>query len=198
MIFAVECQGLKGLPPATSLENLAVQYRDSFTLPGGGGQQRLFPALNFTFRGRIIGWKVAATEFNDGNGRPILSVWSTSDGDTYTRKQSKFLEECILSMVRLENKAIVFIHSDGPPSPGINFDRGDILGLFMRQEIAEFVPYLYDGSSQSAVNPKNGTFSYILRETIPRSNSIRLSERSERNRDRLLPLMSLELCKQMQ
>ena len=179
------------MPPARLIEELAWTYQSSFNIEHS--QQRLFPALEFTFRGRIIGWKFAATE-NVGGARPILSVWSSNATDRYTLSGNVFLDECITSRVQLSTR-VAFIHESGPPSPGLTFNRGDILGLFMRpRDTADFVPYLYNGNRQSDINPRPANFySYILNTQGPRTTDVSLS--NIMNGDRLLPLMALELCK---
>lgn len=191
--YTVDCVGVLGLPPAEDIESLTREYQDSLTL--AYGEERLFPALEFPFKGRIIGWKFAATD-NTGGARPHLNSWSLMSGNMYDRGPGEDLGECVTSEIRLDSFT-VFIHESGPPSPGIEFSRGSILGLFMRpQGRADFVPYLYDGNLQSEVNASaEGSFSYYREVQAPRSNIAAISRLPKQ--DQLLPLMSLELCESL-
>ncbi len=191
---AVEGAGLVGLPPAEEIETLASTYQDS--LSSQYAQQRVFPLLEFTFDGRIIGWTFAATE-NIGGQEPILTVWRPMPNDMrhfdLLPAQSEQLDECVTSMFPLDDGRIVFVHDSGPTSPGISFSRGDRLGLYLQQQSrADFVPYLYNGSLQSEVNSPDGTYSqYQGADRFRRGQDI--SPNSPR--DQLLPLIALELCK---
>lgn len=183
-----------GLPPADEIESLSHEYQSTLTL--AYREERFFPALQFPFSGRIIGWKIAATD-NVGGTHPIVTPWSFDGVDEYIKGEALDFSECVTSEIRLDNLT-VFIHESGPPSPGVPFTRGDILSLFMRPEnSANFVAYLYNGNFQSEVNASaDGNFSYYRRVQSPRDATTKINQLQLR--DQLLPLMSLELCKSLQ
>ena len=171
------------------LESLVRTYQDHLSLHYS--QQRLFPFLTFNFTGRIIGWKFAAAD-NFGGGRAILSVWSPNNL-AYAITEEYFMEMCPSLEFTLDDGRTVFIHESGPIPPGIEFNPGDFLGLFMRpRDVADFVIYLYDGNQQSAISAMNGYFSYSIDERGPSVKEVVLSAINER--DQLLPLISLHLC----
>ena len=179
-----------------ALETLVLDYQDNLSLQYS--QDRVFPSLRFNFTGRIIGWAFAATD-NEGGGRPRIGVWGRDDpaSDQYsinTTVSRAFLDECIVDQIELDNNVSVFLHQSGPEPPGLDFNAGDILGLFMqRAEIADYVPYLYNASLESdiGVEPVGGFFSYYLERGVPRDRSISLGSAEF---DQLLPLLSLKLC----
>lgn len=191
LVAVIECAGL---PSAESIGNFTLTYQDTLSLQYS--QDRLFPSLTFTFDGRIVGWTFAATD-NRGGGRPQIGVWSLdSNTGSYSVRGREILDECVSSEVKLDTNITVSIHNGGPPRPGLPFNRGDILGVFMRPSgIADFVPYLYNGSLQSDVGPFGGYFSYFLSRRTPRSAESGILSDININRDLLLPLMSLKLCK---
>ena len=69
--------------------------------------------------------------------------------------------------------------------------------MFMSPEdLADFVPYLYDGNLQFAVSPDTGErFSVFRNVRNPRDDTVKLDVLATRGLvDDLLPLMSLQLC----
>lgn len=188
---AVSGVGMLGLPSAGAIESLVVEYQSTLSLRFR--QERFFPSLRFPFNGRIIGWKMAAVLYSDrGRTQPILAPWSF-DEEEYVRGEAVDILPCIASTIPLDNFT-VFVHENGPEPPGVPFNEGDVLSLFVRPENnANFVPYLYNGNLQSTVNASSdGNFSYFRNVQVPRDSAADLNRLP--NRDVLLPLLALELC----
>lgn len=195
-MFAVECVTVPGLPEASSIEDLVLEYQDSLELRYT--EERLFPDLQFSFDGRIVGWTFASRNLYNGGADPIFTLWSFhSEGDIHYRSRSTVLNGCVISRVFLDNGVKVSIRSSGPSAPGIEFNSGDIFGFFMRPEdITTIVPYLYNGRLQTDVSSDQfGNFSYYRSVRTPRANHNLTNVESLPFADDLLPLISLELCK---
>ena len=195
-MLAVECVQVPGLPEASSIEELVLDYQDSLALEYR--QERLFPDLRFPFDGRIVGWTFAAFDSFMGGGDPVFTLWSFhSDQDIHFRSESVGLTGCLRSTVVLDNGDTVSIRNSGPPAPGIEFNSGDIFGFLLRPDnIATTVPYLYDGMLQTDVNPDQfGNFSYYRIVRAPRASHNLTNVEDLPFADDLLPLISLELCK---
>lgn len=173
------------------IETLVRTYQDHLSLQYS--QQRLFPLFKFNFTGKIIGWKFAS--FNSmGRGRPNISVWSPLNM-AYVTSDYDLIDECFSSVITLDDNREVFIIESGPTPPGISFMPGDFLGLFMRpQEVADFVVYMYDGSRQSVINKTTDYFSCSIAAQGAGRTSVDLNDISDKDRDQLLPLLSLHLC----
>lgn len=195
-MFAVECVEVPGLPEASSIEELVIDYQDSLEL--GYAQERLFPDLQFPFDGMIVGWTFAALDSFSGGGNPIFTVWSFhSEADIHFRSTSVGLLGCLVSEVVLDNGVTVSIRNGGPSAPGIEFRSGDIFGYFMRPAgIATIVPYLYDGNLQTDISPDEfGNFSFYRINRAPRASNNLTNVEDLPFADDLLPLISLDLCK---
>lgn len=176
------------------LENITLQYYQALT--PRFEELWLFPSIRFRTNGIIIGWRFASTEtIGGGGGRPRLSVWSPDiqDSDSYSRRESRVMVNCISSEAGLPSGETAQFHVGGPTS-GIVFNEGDIIGILYRSSsITSFAPYLYN---TSAINPfgEQGSSPLLGYSLSTRGERDRLSLRNLQAAT-FLPVLALDLCK---
>lgn len=174
---------VEGLSSYNEIEILTNRFED--VIETRFREDRIFPSITFTHNGSIIGWKFAATP-NRGGVAPALSIWRPLTDVSYTRVQSAHLDICVVSEIILSNNETVAIHESGPEVP-IPFQEGDVLGLFLPNMNAFFIPLLYNSTVTGGAS--NLSF-YLPRQAI----RDRESETPQMS-DYLQPLFALKTCK---
>ena len=172
---------VEGLPTYSEIENLTIRLED--VLETLNSQDRIFPSIQFTYNGNIIGWKYAAAP-NGGGVSPALSIWRRLSDSLFTRVQIAPLDSCTVSEIVLSNNDTVAIHESGP-EVSVPFEEGDILGLFLPNTNAVFVPLLYNST---VVGGASNLSFYLARQ------GIRLRNETFRMSDYLSPLFALKTC----
>ena len=176
------------------IENITQQHSEA--LDTRFTELWLFPSIRFRANGTITGWSFASVDtIGGGGGRPRLSVWSPDpqESDTYIRRESRVMVNCITSRATLPNGERVQFHVGGPTS-GIVFSEGDIIGMLYRaSDVASFAPYLYN---TSIINPfrKEGSPSlgYSLSTRSDSRSPLSLTDLQPAT---FLPILALDLCK---
>ena len=122
-------------------------------------EQRLFPDITFTCNGSITKWIVGAKTENS-DLLPELQIWRNNGGTSYTKANFSLIPS---NATVIGNNVVEYI-----PNPPLEFQEGDILGVYQpRQQDSALVVYYqerdgpanYEGNSaQSDVtlgNPIN-------------------------------------------
>ena len=87
----------------------------------------MIPGINFTCDGSITGWTIGARWRTDGNRDffPYLLIWRSAGGDNYTLEGSTQL--FVPNNGRANDEDYFF---NGFPDPPLEFQAGDVLGVF--------------------------------------------------------------------
>ena len=96
-------------------------------------EQRLFPNITFTCNGSITKWIVGAEQRNDEEQlRPELQIWRRISLDTYTKISFNFLTPNVTSYPNVHEYI---------PNPPLEFQEGDILGVYQPTTAKELRVY---------------------------------------------------------
>ena len=153
-------------------------------------QQRIIPGIPLNCSGAITNWTIGA-EWRRGGGRnlfPQLQVWrSTEDGCSYA----------LIGDTKLfvpggnERPRGGYIFS-GTPDPAVEFQTGDILGIFQPRESKSRVRVYYD-TSTGPTNYYNDIGDANQPPQIRNQEHFVIT--SADGWDMSLPLLSVEICK---
>ena len=177
---------VENLPTYDQIVSLTNLYHNDSALYSHESEDRFFPSVRFTHNGSIIGWRFPAAP-GGGTGTPTLSILRPLSGSLYKRVSQTLLDDCIVSLYQAGDGIDVELHQSGPESP-IPFQKGDILGLHLRNKFAHFVPYLYN----STLVGEHENLSYYLPRSSVRDDVVDLDTTSS---DTLQPLFALATCK---
>ena len=181
--LAGSCSGIEGFLEAAELTQLVAENESTFQVRFE--QLRVFPALTFGCHGSITGWRLAVQRVSNGRGAPLIIIWRRSESNgNYVRVAGERLDRNnVMDLPMSSNRSGIY---EGHPRTPFTFQPGDVLGLlFVREEVANFVPYLREGR---ASDPQSR---YIRRAGSPPDDVFRASQGSA---DRLVPLVALEIC----
>ena len=95
-------------------------------------EQRLFPNITFTCNGSITKWIVGAEPSNNGQLKPELQIWRRISLDTYTKISFSFLTPNVTSYPNVHEYI---------PNPPLEFQEGDILGVYQPTTAEELRVY---------------------------------------------------------
>ena len=85
-------------------------------------QQCLFPDITFTCNGFITKWIVGGTTDNTKSLEPELQIWRNTEGTSYTKAGFSLLPS---NAKVIGNNVVEYI-----PNPPLEFQEGDILGVY--------------------------------------------------------------------
>ena len=142
-------------------------------------QQRIIPMINFTCSGSINKWTVAA-EWDGRNDRinfPQLEIWriQSAGSNVYNRVRFTLAEETTPN----ESKIYEFV-----PSPPLQFQRGDILGIFNPRRPRLGIYYV------ESIGPPNYHTRPTGDGTSPSSDSFTIRRNTDSEND--LPLITVD------
>ena len=145
------------------LNDLIATLQTPETLQPRYSRQRLIPDIQFTCNGAITKWTVGAgwcgNCFMESPQFPHLQIWRNTLPDSYTLVGSTVLSATAENL----NKTYEFI-----PSPALEFQAGDVLGIFQPSEEdsrlfvyyeRNFGPTNYFIDTRQAQQPPNTSFS---------------------------------------
>ena len=118
-------------------------------------QQRLFPDIQFTCNGILSKWIVGvrnrAGRFDE---MPVLQIWRKREGNTYTKVYFDLLSS--------SNNNSSTVH-EYIPNPPIEFQEGDILGVYQPQEDHSYLLIYYPNNYaiDTDVSPSSFTLGNI-------------------------------------
>ena len=117
-----------------------------------GEKQRLFPNITFTCIGSITKWIVGVKIKNAGDSLPELQIWRNTGEISYTKANFSLLPS---TSTNSNNVA------EYTPNPPLEFQEGDILGVYQPKEGESAVvvyyqerdgPVNYQGSGKVALS----------------------------------------------
>ena len=177
-------QCLQGLPTESELFSSAVtaENQNKLFLPPPQ-QPWLFPSLIFNCTGSVYKWRGAASPLGVGQGQPVLIVWRQNPG---SESEYRLISEEIFTNCPVQELGGITVYESFPEQL-MQFEPGDVLGLFLRpDDIVRFQPYLLQVNDSADLSyydipPGRGVPD---RFTIDSSQGMNV-----------LPLLSLEICK---
>ena len=153
-------------------------------LIGQRNQQRIIPDLRFDCDGEITKWIVGAIWSDTATLLPELQLWrlNSSRNGVYTKVGTTTLNATTSNSSRLYKF---------PVEPSLQFQTGDILGIFQPSGSQSRLRILYKLGSG---NPRNYVFSPPGNVTEPPLETFNTSS-SGIGQQRVLPLVTIEICK---
>ena len=148
-------------------------------------QQRIFPQINFTCDGNITKWIMGAIRNNNRDYFPELQIWRDIGNNTYTKVGNT-----------PPGNATPFLQGVAPtvyeytPDPPLEFQAGDILGVFQPRESLSHLRVYYEENN----GPTSYDVTVGLQDTEPLLDKFTLTQPGVHTSSDL-PLVTVEIGK---